>query len=51
MLDHLPRYTPPMKKVPLLALVVLSLLLAGCGNKGPLVKPSQVPPATDGSHG
>lgn len=36
-----------MKKLPAVALVVLPLLLAACGNKGPLVKPSQVPPADE----
>ena len=25
--------------------IALALVLAACGNKGPLVKPSQVPPA------
>ena len=36
-----------MKKLPVIVLVVLSLLLAGCGNKGPLVHPSDAPPPAD----
>jgi predicted small lipoprotein YifL len=31
------------------AAAVLSLLLAGCGNKGPLVRPSDVPPPAEGA--
>ena len=35
-----------MKNIPLLTvLLVLSVALAGCGNKGPLVKPSDMPAA------
>ena len=30
-----------MKKTATVALIALSLLLAGCGNKGSLVKPGQ----------
>ena len=30
-----------MKKTAAVALIALSLLLAGCGNKGTLVKPGQ----------
>jgi predicted small lipoprotein YifL len=37
-----------MKKPAVLVLVLLSLVLAGCGNKGPLVHPSNVPPADSG---
>lgn len=40
-----------MKKPTLVALVAIALLLAGCGNKGPLVKPSQAPPAADAGNG
>ncbi len=36
-----PRYTAAMKKTAAVALIALSLLLAGCGNKGSLVKPGQ----------
>ena len=36
-----PRYTAAMKKTAIIALIALSLLLAGCGNKGSLVKPGQ----------
>ncbi|MEO5566486.1 MAG: lipoprotein [Luteimonas sp.] len=39
-----------MKKLAIVALVLLSLLVAGCGNKGPLVKPSQMPPPVDGGN-
>lgn len=35
-----PGYTPRMTAKTLAALIALSLLLAGCGNKGPLVLPS-----------
>ncbi|MFC7300564.1 LPS translocon maturation chaperone LptM [Cognatiluteimonas weifangensis] len=34
-----------MKTLPVLALVAAALLLAACGNKGPLLLPSQMPEA------
>ena len=41
-----PDYTPAMnrtRRLPLLLAFVAVLLLAGCGNKGELVRPSDVP--------
>ena len=41
-----PDYTPAMnrtRRLPLLLAFVAVLLLAGCGNKGDLVRPSDVP--------
>ncbi|MDQ2701476.1 MAG: lipoprotein [Pseudomonadota bacterium] len=40
-----------MKKTAVVALIALSLLLAGCGNKGSLVKPSQAVAATGAGNG
>lgn len=35
----------------ILSFVLAALLLAACGNKGPLVKPTQAPlPASDATH-
>ena len=37
----------PIKNIALLsALLTVSVILAGCGNKGPLVKPSDIPAKT-----
>lgn len=46
-----PRYTSrmnlPIKSIALLiALSITCVALSGCGNKGPLVKPSDIPAAT-----
>ena len=38
-------YTPRMNPKLLVVLVALTLPLAACGNKGPLVRPSHAPPA------
>ena len=41
-----PDYTPAMNRarhLPLLLILVAVLSLAGCGNKGPLVRPSATP--------
>jgi predicted small lipoprotein YifL len=44
---RLPRYTSPMKNIALLiATLIACMALAGCGNKGPLVKPSATPATT-----
>lgn len=34
-----------------IAAIAVVLLLSACGNKGPLVKPSQIPPPVDGGNG
>ena len=43
----MPRYTSGMNKPAAFAAIAalsVTLLLSGCGNKGPLVRPSDVPP-------
>lgn len=37
----------PMKAGLAIAAIALVLLLSACGNKGPLVRPSDVPPPAD----